>query len=180
MDNRRILGRAAIMQLKTAILVLGISANALQAQGTFHFEWHGSQNQIEGGFDTTWAEVMVPGTTWGSQLLLTSLSFSDFNGMVMSTAIDDYDISGGVSGSPGGWWFGVALVDWSRNVELTTYGDAQDHLGRFQEQIIPNQFFGDERGYWTVDFVPAPEPSAPAILGLGLLVSWLIRRPAKR
>ena len=74
----------------------------------------------------------------------------------------------------------MALVDWSRDVELTTYGHAEDYLGRFQEQVIPGQFFGDERGYWTVDFVSTPEPSTSGLLVVGLAGWWMFRRVASR
>ena len=163
--------------IRVAILSLSLGANLALAQGTYHFEWHGSQ--IHGGFDTTWEEVNVPGIRWGSQVLLDSLSFTDFSGVVMNTKIDDYAIGGGVSGGPGWWGFVIALVDWSRNVELTTYGHAQDYLGRFQEQVIPSQFFGDERGYWTVDFVPTPEPCTFGLVIMGLLGWWAAKRAAQ-
>jgi hypothetical protein len=167
------------MRIQAAIVALSLVSEVALAQGTFHFEWHGNQNQIHGGFDTTYQEVMVPGTSWGSQLLLDSLSFTDFNGVVMNTRVDSYNISGGVSPSAGWWHSDIALIDWSRNVELTTYGHAEDYLGRFQEQVIPGQFFGDERGYWTMDFVPSPEPSTGALLVVGLL-AWSARGSTRR
>ncbi len=98
----------------------------------------------------------------------------------MNTRVDAYDISGSVDRFTGLWGFNIALVDWNRNVELTTYGDAQDYLGRFQEQVIPFQFFGDERGYWSVDFVPTPEPSTLGLAVLGILSWWGARHAATR
>ncbi len=61
------------MRILTAILSLSLGANAALAQGTYHFEWHGSQNQIHGGFDITYQEMHSSGIRWGSQVLLDSL-----------------------------------------------------------------------------------------------------------
>jgi hypothetical protein len=75
------------MQIKAIFLSLALSASLASAQGTYHFEWHGNQSEIHGGFDVTYDEVNALGKAWGSQLLLDSLSFTDFTGVLMNTLV---------------------------------------------------------------------------------------------
>ena len=157
-----------LMRIATMILLLSWAWLA-PAQGTFHFEWRGSQ--VHGGFDATWDEVHTPGTVWGSQLMMGSLSFTDFSGVVMNTATDDYIVNGGVNAYGGLQSFDITLMDWNRFVMLYAHGSGSDLSGLIQEETPPAEIFGTDWGYWSIDY-HIPEPSACDLLLIGFFGWW--------
>jgi hypothetical protein len=82
-------------------------------QGTVRFEWMGNQNQVLGGFDVTLDELFGY-TNWGSPVLLNSITFTDFYGVVMSPSQDFWDIWGTYDYQ--GWSFAINLWDFNRGL----------------------------------------------------------------
>ena len=97
-----------------------LSTGAGLAQGTIRFDWNGNQNQVHGGFDVTWQEFYGY-TTWGSPVLLNSITFTDFYGVVMSPAQNPCDIWG--RNDSQGWSFAIVLWDYNRGVDLHVMGN---------------------------------------------------------
>jgi hypothetical protein len=157
-------------------LILSLGVNAGTAQGTIRFDWNGNQNQVHGGFEVT-PEELYGYTNWGSPVLLNSVSFTDFFGVTMSTTQNPYNIFGGYNSS--GWFFEMALTDFSRGVVLHVSG----HESMFQDYIAETDLggipLGWENGTWNHYWVPEPHTTALLILGLACLVATRKRRRGK-
>ena len=97
----------------TTALLLSLSAGMGFGQGTVRFEWMGNQNQVLGGFDVTLDELFGY-TNWGSPVLLNSITFTDFYGVVMSPSQDFWDIWGTYDYQ--GWSFAINLWDFNRGL----------------------------------------------------------------
>jgi hypothetical protein len=92
----------------TTALLLSLSAGMGFGQGTVRFEWMGDQNQVHGGFDVI-VEELHGLTNWGSAVLLNSITFTDFYGVVMSPSQDPCYIWG--TNNYQGWSFEIDLLD---------------------------------------------------------------------
>ena len=160
--------------MRTAIcsLILGLGASLGFAQGTVRFDWHGNQNQVQGGFNVT-LEELFGYTSWGSPVLLNSISFTDFFGTVMCIQNSSrYDVFGGVNS--GGWFFDITLADYGRGVVLFVSGDEARIGDRIAETDLGGTPVGWENGTW--NYYLTPEPDAAALLGLGLACLVLRKR----
>jgi hypothetical protein len=150
-----------------ALLVVLAWAWLAPAQGTFRFDWLGDQNQVQGGFNVT-IDELYGSAAWGSPVLLNSLSFTDFFGVTMSASQNPYSIYGGDNSA--GWFFDMALTDFSRGVVLHVSG----HESMFQDYIAETDLagmpLGWENGTWNYYLVPEPKTSALFRLGLACLM----------
>jgi hypothetical protein len=158
------------MRLPVLIVVLAWAWLA-QAQGTFHFDWHGNQNQVQGGFNVT-IDELYGSAPWGSPVLLKSLSFTDFFGVTMSPSQNPYSIYGGDNSA--GWFFRMTLTDFGRGMVLHVSGDESMILDRIVETDLGGMPLGEEWGNWSCYSVP--EPKTTALFGLGLACLMVRRR----
>ena len=147
-----------------------LSTGAGLAQGTIRFDWNGNQNQVHGGFDVTWQEFYGY-TTWGSPVLLNSITFTDFYGVVMSSSLDFCRVWG--TNDWQGWSFAIDLLDSNRGVVLHARGTQGMTVNYIAETDLGGTPFGWENGTWNSYWVP--EPDATALLGFGL-VCLLVRK----
>jgi hypothetical protein len=139
-------------------------------QGTIRFEWMGNQSQVHGGFDVTLDELFGY-TNWGSPVLLNSITFTDFYGVVMSPRKDFCYVWG--TNNYQGWSFEIDVLDSSRAVVLHTRGNQSGTADYIAETDLGGTTLGWENGTWRYYLVP--EPNTTALFGLGLaclMVRW--------
>jgi hypothetical protein len=152
-------------------LLLSLGANLGVAQGTIRFDWNGNQNQVHGGFDVT-VEELHGLTNWGSAVLLNSISYTDFYGVVMSPSQDFCYIWG--TNNYQGWSFAIDLLDQARGVVLHTRGNQSGTANSIVETDLGGTTLLGETGTWNYYLVP--EPNTTALFGVGL-ACLMVRRP---
>ena len=152
------------MRLLVLGLLLSLSVRLASGQGTVRFDWNGNQNQVQGGFDVT-VDELHGSANWGSPVLLNSINFTDFYGVVMSPAHNPCDIWGTNNGQ--GWSFAIVLWDYNRGVDLHVMGNQSGTADFIAETDLGGMTLGWENGTW--NYYLTPEPDATALLGLGLV-----------
>jgi hypothetical protein len=147
------------------LMALGLfCANAVLAQGTVLFTWHGNSNLFQASFEVTAAE-MQPGAEWNSPLFLSSMSVTNPSGFSYHGGSSTSLGGGGVYPDGSTWYVTFQLNDYSRGTEVLLGGQGSQGLIHEKPFSGPDIYF--EPGYWT--YAPIPEPSIGALSTLGIL-----------
>ena len=166
------------MKNRVLIVVFAVAANTLLAQGTFHWTWTTQTGTpFECSFDTTWDEVMTPGTSWNEDpFIRNSFTITDAFGVTLaSDPLRPISINiSGSSGNPLDPTFNIQVNDWSRYLNITVYKGSSYQTISQSDRAYPYASQGYAIGSW--DRVLVPEPSFPALLVLGGLAFWVGRR----
>jgi hypothetical protein len=168
---------AKYMTIRVLIALFALSANALFAQGTFHWTWTPqSETPFQCSFDTTWDEA-VNWTSWDHDpFIQNSFRGTDVFGVTLTWGDVEVDVYGG-SGLPPGYpvqpYFHIDVRDW-RGGRYTYISINQDGTISQRDMAYPYASQGSAIGSWNRVFVP--EPNFPVLLMLGGLAFWVRRR----
>jgi hypothetical protein len=152
------------------LIVLGLfCANAVLAQGTMLFTWHGDSNFFQASFQITMDETL-PGSVFNSSLWTNSIQITSLDGLTYRAS--NQSPAPHISGRFEPLGFTYILAD--QSTESSLYVTVVSGQGAAINEIsnLPNGRHG-EYGFWSYEVVP--EPSMVSILLCGSVV-WLIKR----
>jgi hypothetical protein len=167
LKSRPLLSYKGIAMVKLRCLfALGLfCANAVFAQGTVLFTWHGQSNFFQASFEVTAAE-MQPGAIWNSDAFSNSITITSLSGATYHND-NPYDYAaGGTYANGTGPYFSTALLNFGTSTEVLV-SSALIHERSFSGGDI---YF--EPGYWT--YTAIPERSVASLLALGAVV-WRLK-----
>lgn len=169
------------MKLSQLIVTYLAFATAIGAKANYQFDWQGNSNLFQASFQMTDTE-MLPGQVYYPSnyplSLTTSLSIGSPDGTTFTwrpnPASGQSDLFGLISSGPPPV-FNIELSESSLTfsyVEVFASPHIIQEYGYLANASSPELLFS-EPGQWEITYIP--EPSAAALLGIGV-AAWLARR----